>query len=319
MEPIELKDWDQIATCFSRDFKMPEMKRDSETDEILTETWAFRGLPDLSFELEPAIERAINSKTINWPQLERLVSSEFKSRARSYLKASLIPDDQLTWLALMQHYGIPTRLLDFTYSPFVALYFSIRGIHEKPENLRPEELQLWAVDTEAINKQFGKVAALAEVVQDRRDHPDQGPPRFIPALVDPDEFGDLYDMKIDEILELPKLINKLLSAKVGNQYKGALNRSGCVCAIPPPAFNPRLANQQGLFLINCAERLLFRNSLAKMMEGRSGWWKRFKIPCRKFQEIEKGLLQMNIHEQSLFPDLEGLARFIGQKIRLQWE
>ncbi len=319
MKPIELKDWDQIATCFSRDFKMPEMKRDSETDEIVTKTWAFRGLPDLSFELEPAIERSINYKTIFWPQLERLISSEFKARARSYLKASLIPNDQLTWLALMQHYGVPTRLLDFTYSPFVALYFSIRGIHEKPENLRPEELQLWAVDAEAVNKQFGKVADLAEIAQARHDHPGQGPPPYLVASNDPDEMGDSYDMKIDEILGLPTLINKVLSAEVGNQYKGVLNRSGCVCAIPPPAFNSRLASQQGLFLINCADTLLFRNSLAKMMEGCSGWWKRFKIPGHMFQEIEERLLQMNIHEQSLFPDLEGLARFIGQKIRLQWE
>ncbi len=60
--------------------------------------------------------------------LERLVALEFRSRARMHLNAALIPDqkDEFTWLTQMQHYGIPTRLLDFTYSPFAALYFAIR-------------------------------------------------------------------------------------------------------------------------------------------------------------------------------------------------
>jgi hypothetical protein len=60
-------------------------------------------------------------------------------------------------------------------------------------------------------------------------------------------------------------------------------------------------------------------SLSKMMEPCSGWAKTFDIPIDLISEIEGRLFQMNIHEQSLFPDMEGLAGLIRQKIRLHWK
>lgn len=57
-----------------------------------------------------------------------------------------------------------------------------------------------------------------------------------------------------------------------------------------------------------------------MMEPcESEWCKTFDIPVHLIPEIEGRLFQMNIHEQSLFPDLEGLAGMIRQKIRLHWK
>jgi hypothetical protein len=97
------------------------------------------------------------------------------------------------------------------------------------------------------------------------------------------------------------------------------NRHGFVSMALPPVQNARLSCQQGVFLFNGAEGLTFESSLKCMIDGDSGdWYKRFQIPQSVLTDIESNLFQMNIHELSLFPDIEGLAGFVRQKVRLHW-
>jgi hypothetical protein len=50
---------------------------------------------------------------------------KFRERAHHFLRHVPEPDDTFQWLALMQHHGAPTRLLDFTWSPYVAAFFAL--------------------------------------------------------------------------------------------------------------------------------------------------------------------------------------------------
>ena len=82
--------------------------------------WAFRGLGDADYILRANIEGVATKPGIAEDYLER----EFRRRAHHFL-ADVPPRlDDLEWLALMQHHGAPTRLVDWTKSPYVAAFFA---------------------------------------------------------------------------------------------------------------------------------------------------------------------------------------------------
>ena len=80
--------------------------------------WLFRGQADGRWVLSPSVHRGYT------PQQERYLTNEFRVRARSRYYSCPMSNDYPGWLALMQHYGLPTRLLDWTYSPLVAAHFA---------------------------------------------------------------------------------------------------------------------------------------------------------------------------------------------------
>jgi len=271
-----------------------------------------QGVGSSHYELQPSIERDVQPEGMGWHALEHVVSEEFKARAGVHLSASLIPLDELGWLALMQHYGVPTRLVDFTYSPFVALYFAARACRLTRCGTG-RYVRLWAIHEDSVNGKFERVARKALAKNEGKPVTDR-------------MFGRARSERDDVIsgtVGMRKKIEELLPAR-GNLQRD-LNERGCVCAISPPAFNPRLASQQGVFLLNLAGGLTFNGSLAKMMQptqqqSRTGtrWCKRFDTAVKAIPEIERKLFQMNIHEQSLFPDMQGLAGLIRQRLRLHW-
>ena len=301
--------WAEVVQ-FLEEFPSAEMIIDHE-GEVTGTAWVFRGLKNSCYELKPAIEREAQSKSMEWAALEVLISSEFKSRAHMHLSPSSIPKDELTWLAQMQHYAVPTRLLDFTYSPFVAVYFAIRN---SLEDQGRTHVRLWAIDARAVNYRFRSVASRARFEQYKRDGKVVLREVNIGNL---DDYSTDRDQVIAETQGLGTLIAGSLSAK--STYRAELNRQGCVRVASPPTFNPRLASQQGTFLLNFAQDLSFNESLIKMMEPCNGWCRTLDIDASAISEIEGRLFHRNIHEQSLFPDMEGLAGLIRQKIRLHWK
>ena len=62
----------------------------------------------------------------SWYPREKIAIQRFQQIAHLHLRHLPMQKDTLTWLALMQHYGAPTRLLDFTFNPAIALFFALR-------------------------------------------------------------------------------------------------------------------------------------------------------------------------------------------------
>lgn len=79
-----------------------------------------------------------------WPEQESRILRIFKRKAIHFL--DIVPDrnDDFEWLALMQDHGAPTRLLDFTWSPYVAAFFALHNT--------TNEGVIWACNPAEIEK-----------------------------------------------------------------------------------------------------------------------------------------------------------------------
>lgn len=86
----------------------------------------FRGEANIEYDLLPSIYRKNkNNKDFKYSfQDEKKFLTLFKSHAIPFLDER--PQNDLEWLILLQHYGIPTRLMDFTVDPLIALAFALQ-------------------------------------------------------------------------------------------------------------------------------------------------------------------------------------------------
>lgn len=90
--------------------------------------WAFRGQSDARWPLLSSLSRRLRESGADrdsWREREERAIRIFRRKAHIYLPDRSVLQDALRCLAMMQHHGAPTRLLDFTKSPFVAAFFAL--------------------------------------------------------------------------------------------------------------------------------------------------------------------------------------------------
>ena len=121
--------------------------------------WWFRGLSDRNYSLIPKVGRGAENanwqqspvgpgKTTTFADLETRVFRAFKRRA--VLSLTVRPATDFEWLAVAQHHGVPTRLLDWTPNPLMAAWFATNK-------------------TDANDDQVAKIIAV-KATAERREH-----------------------------------------------------------------------------------------------------------------------------------------------------
>jgi len=112
----------------------------------------FRGQPSASFQLLPSKYREPNQNLI-----EIDCRFDFRTLGYPFLEGvAREPKSEWEWYFLMQHFGLPTRLLDWSESALVALYFALID----PPGKRPKDNPVvWMLDPWAVNDLIAKKGA----------------------------------------------------------------------------------------------------------------------------------------------------------------
>lgn len=108
----------------------------------------YRGHANASWNLESSLERVVGER---WSaeqarRFEEFSVSQFQSKFHLYDRENVEPTSKLAWLSVMQHYGVPTRLVDFTESPYIALYFALEAYAPQSK----ADLSIFAIDYSGV-------------------------------------------------------------------------------------------------------------------------------------------------------------------------
>jgi hypothetical protein len=114
----------------------------------LPNNYIYRGHANAQWRLESSLERVIGAawSAESATKFEEYSFDVFKSKFHLYDNENLRPDSKLAWLSIMQHYGVPTRLLDFTESPYVALYFALEAYNPQMRS----DFAVFAIDYSSV-------------------------------------------------------------------------------------------------------------------------------------------------------------------------
>jgi hypothetical protein len=136
------------------------------SDQVITDFASFeQGVQD-AFRSLSTVPRWRGHANSDWPLRPHVFREPPKYHESNLLWAFVLRgqtrianapsiDDRLGWIHLAQHYGLPTRLLDWTESPLVALYFAASDRrHDSADGC------LWAMSQVGLNKSQGQPSAI---------------------------------------------------------------------------------------------------------------------------------------------------------------
>lgn len=116
MNAVTVSSWNELSDQLFTNSWKPKISR-------FRSDYVFRGLSNKDYQLKTSLMRLQGE----YRKLEKHLIRNF----RKYAHRNVLQDESIwNWLSLAQHHGLPTRLLDWTYSPYIALHFATSSLEE---------------------------------------------------------------------------------------------------------------------------------------------------------------------------------------------
>ncbi|MBL4745798.1 MAG: FRG domain-containing protein [Flavobacteriaceae bacterium] len=123
---------------------------DQGQNSVESSLW-FRGAGKSSYSLSPSLHRHTNvTDSGSLLEYEKKLLTRFKERSVPYLQHRI--DDVWELLFLMQHHGMPTRLLDWTENPFISLFFALSSAEKSPNGEYLDDAAVWLLSPPKWNQ-----------------------------------------------------------------------------------------------------------------------------------------------------------------------
>ncbi|MGI6578799.1 MAG: FRG domain-containing protein [Saccharofermentanales bacterium] len=252
--------------------------------------YVFRGI-SREIELNPAIQRFYsNEKFYNLVAYEYQMLYDFYQRwnQRSFISS----ENTLELIANAQHYGIPTRLVDWTRDPFVALYFAVNG------NSKPDDGYYYLFYTDLNDHTVLDNLCMTTTYGDLEKAPDilYNYHRFLRTIGNRDH--------LEKMISDRNMYLSSMNVKSSSHY----SNHGLIF-YDAPLSNDRILAQKGLFSIpisleeeHAAEEIIDNSKIIKI-----------ELTKKERDELLDYLENMNYSRNYLFPDLQNLCKHIVDK------
>lgn len=253
----------------------------------------YRGHADKEWELIPKVQRNFEGTEEELLRRERYYTNDFQARASVFRSSALPIGEYGKWLTLMQHYGLPTRLLDWSRSPLVALYFAVSD-----DNQEDKDGCVWILTPGKLNE------------SQRLEKP---------SVIDGKRYDNVYIYNTEhktiatmiypafrrwKLSSNPEVIT-LEDKKFDHRFKALSDK---IAACYPTEADGRVYNQFAAFTVH--------NTMKKLIDiCNDSTLCRITIPHQYKERLREELFICGISQSYIFPDLEHLAKEIEGRHR----
>ena len=272
-------------------------------DELRETRKYFRGqtrLISAGYPLKPSIGRYnhVRSKMLReQDELERDVLEVFKNHLVTHVQH--LPTTDWEALAIAQHHGLPTRLMDWTENPLVALYFAVRETKTDDEG-QPMDSAVYVLISDPIRyTDFSRNKhQTVEPVGDSTTRRPQEESSYAEFGVEDLEFEERDS---DEAAEDEETPDAGLGESLGAPPPFEITEN---VIYHPPHISPRMRAQDSV-LLACHQPF-------EPLEDRD--WIEIVIRHSSHDDIRRRLDQYGVFDRQLFPDLDGIAKWLRYRV-----